>query len=267
MLVLESTKMYNVDVDALYDRIFQSKWRRKALLVQELGKVKQYPLLLLRPEHLDPRLPNLLFTGCFHGNEPSGSFGIVSFLEKGSINLTKLANCSFLPIVNPTGLASDLRRNYKKQDPNRGFFGHKKLSIEGKILVKNKLLLTELGKDLVVSFHEHSGTTPGGFLFSCKDNGKFVKNICNTIKKSQGLVSAKELKLTILEYHNFGNFFAKNGRVIGRVKKKISEEFDSFDDYMLLKSKCRETATIELPNKFNKNVSTIRAIIENLCRG
>lgn len=88
--------------------------RARGLLVSELGRVGEYPIL-----HIHPKEPAvLLVAGGFHGDEVGGSLGILRWLQTRPEPPVPV---SFLPLANPTGAALGTRENADGQDPNRGF--------------------------------------------------------------------------------------------------------------------------------------------------
>lgn len=132
---------------------------RRELIVTELGRVFDDPLLLLHPSTTSPSGgPHLLIAAGFHGDEPAGCFGLAEFLETAPDDLFRTCQLSFLPIVNPTGLRACQRENQLKQNPNAGFChtksGHPEVSLEGAILVENSARLCELGRDGFLTLHE-----------------------------------------------------------------------------------------------------------------
>jgi predicted deacylase len=149
---------------------------------QELGRVAELPINLIYPRapHAGP---SLLVTGAFHGEEPSGAWGILKFLLQNSHYL-KSANLSFVPIVNPTGFAAATRHNYLRQNPNRGFVpevSQLRLSSEGEIILSHIDGLLPLASDGFLSLHEDWEQThaylyaferadePGPFSFALRE--------------------------------------------------------------------------------------------------
>lgn len=131
--------------------------RRRDLVVLELGRVDDDPLLLLHPA-TPPDGPRLLVAAGFHGDEVASCFGLAEFLETASDDLFRTHSLSFLPIVNPTGLRTGHRENNYMQNPNAGFChtksGQPEVSIEGAILVEHSALLCQLGRDGFLTLHE-----------------------------------------------------------------------------------------------------------------
>ncbi|WP_035061540.1 M14 family metallopeptidase [Andreprevotia chitinilytica] len=133
---------------------------RRQLQWTELGRVAGQPIVLLQPASAPDR-PNLLIASGFHGEEPAGPWGVLRFLETATDALFARANISFLPLVNISGFAAGRRLNDAGQNPNRGFCpasgaseDHTGPSHEGLILQAHAELLTQLGRDGVLSCHE-----------------------------------------------------------------------------------------------------------------
>jgi hypothetical protein len=265
------------DVNHLIYRLYNSKWYRHKFLARELSKTsdKLFPLLLFHPADPNPKLQNVLITGCFHGNEPSGSHGIVEFMEQSSLNLSTSVNYSFLPIVNPAGLKRNSRFNNKKLDVNRGFIESSKheLSVETKALIQNAKILSELGSDLVISFHEYDyqsdiHETGNSFIVSVADNAKNNKqlmNIMNTLSKRGKLMSSECLEDLLYDWvGNIEGYKLLHDGLVETVSQDMI--FDSFDDYAYYVMGCKTAVTIELnyENGLRKNVCTVKKVLENL---
>jgi predicted deacylase len=143
--------------DKLINRLVEIS-STKGFRIDELGRVYNYPLLLLHPEKLNKNRPNILIAAGFHGDEPAGCLGILHFLEIGPLNLISSLNLSFLPLVNPSGFNFKGRLNKEGQDPNRGFCHSDSTkpqpSCEGNLLIKNLPKLKLLAKDGFLSLHE-----------------------------------------------------------------------------------------------------------------
>ena len=117
-----------------------------------LGHVNNLPIRLIYPKNFNKNLPNRLVTGCFHGDEPSGSWAILDLLESSQEILSK-ENISFIPIVNPTGFQKGSLKNIFGQNPNRGFKDNQP-SEDGKILLEHASLLKELSSGGFLTLHE-----------------------------------------------------------------------------------------------------------------
>jgi hypothetical protein len=146
----------DIDVDFIYKSIynFSEKYNFKNI---SIGEAFGDPILLLSPPaNRDKK--NILVAAGFHGDEPSGCYGILNFIDTDYNKYKEHFNIHFLPIVNPSGIRLNTRLNKNEEDPNRGFIHNEKndekLSIEGKILVKNKNILLNAAKNGFLTLHE-----------------------------------------------------------------------------------------------------------------
>lgn len=144
------------DIQTLLRR-FVDAARRRELLVETLGEVGGFPILLLRAAPRQPR-PRLLIGAGFHGDEPAGSWGALRFLEEADPQLFESVELSMLPVVNPTGIRANRRVNDWGQNPNAGYFHPKPdspgPSLEGQLLLANLERLSELAADGFLTLHE-----------------------------------------------------------------------------------------------------------------
>lgn len=119
-----------------------------------LGTLGEFPLILLRPKELVVG-PRVLVAAGFHGEEPAGCWGALTFLQERIETLNLGVSMSVLPIINPTGIKNRRRRNDWGENPNDGYcHDDGPPSKEGRILLDNLSLLCELGKDGFLTLHE-----------------------------------------------------------------------------------------------------------------
>ncbi|MFH1462888.1 MAG: M14 family metallocarboxypeptidase [Pseudomonadota bacterium] len=160
-------------------RGFRAQAQRRGLCVVELGRVGPFPVLLLEPDHPVAGAPCLLLAAGFHGDEPAGCWGLLELLRGAPEELFHKANLSFLPVVNPTGLAVGRRGNDQGENPNRGYCppcdDQAEPSREGRILLEHLPHLLEAGRLGFLSLHEdgereqfylytyEQGEAPGAF--------------------------------------------------------------------------------------------------------
>jgi predicted deacylase len=153
---IENEKSITTDL-IRFEKILYELASQREFAIQELGKVKEYPILLLTPKKSTDG-PNLLIAAVFHGEEPAGGWGILRFLQEVPENIIASSNLSFLPIVNPTGFRNGRRINDWGENPNRGFIhSDPEQSIpsrEGHILVEHLASIKLLAKDGFISLHE-----------------------------------------------------------------------------------------------------------------
>ena len=156
---VEAERCPATDIAHLYRELGRAAAAR-ALQLETLGTVGDWPILLLRPEDdtLAALRPNILIAAGFHGEEPAGCWGILRFLKSAPCELFERANLSFLPLVNPTGFRLGRRRNDWDENPNQGFcpasVDQPQPSREGAILVRHLPRLKRLAGEGFVSLHE-----------------------------------------------------------------------------------------------------------------
>ena len=95
----------------------------------------------------------LLLIGGVHGNEPSGSIGLIGLktqLDENKIDLKK-TRIILMPYVNKCGLAMNLRNLLFFTDINRNFIDDTKSNINIKILEYVKMIKNS---DLIIDIHE-----------------------------------------------------------------------------------------------------------------
>ncbi len=128
----------------------------RAYDISSFGKIGAFDLYYFcKPEKIDPDKKKILIAGGFHGDEPAGSWGIVRFLETANDADLNGANLCFLPLVNPTGFASNRRENDWHEDPNQGFGTDGKTpSHEGLLLLAHLDELLKAASDGFLSLHE-----------------------------------------------------------------------------------------------------------------
>lgn len=135
--------------------------------IESLGQVDGQDLILISPEELKEGRANILTAGGFHGEEPAGPWGIVTYLETATAEELNAVNHSFLPLANPTGFARATRYNAFGENPSANFIAmprHERedteatnkgtLSAEGEILVTHRPRLIEFARDGFVTLHE-----------------------------------------------------------------------------------------------------------------
>ena len=159
-----------------------SEGQKIGYALRELGRVADLPINLIYPVSVRSG-PRLLIAAAFHGEEPSGAWGILKFLMQDSARLTNV-NLSFIPIVNPSGFMAASRYNHLGQNPNSGFVpdvDDSEPSQEGKVLLANIDQLIELGSDGFLALHEdweqseaylysfEKANKPGDFSFALRN--------------------------------------------------------------------------------------------------
>jgi hypothetical protein len=147
------------------------------LVADELGYVKEYPIIFLKPK-FEKGNTKLVAAG-FHGDESAPVHAILTYLENKAKNRIRISDLSFLPLINPTGFWENKRNNYLNEDPNRGFFSSN-ISVEGRILLRNLNKLLFFGKSGFLSLHEDIDQEDF-YLYSFeKELGNFSKSLLKT---------------------------------------------------------------------------------------
>jgi succinylglutamate desuccinylase len=174
------------DIDYFNERLRAAVERVNAVRpykMEILGIVGGRDIVLLTPAEMDPKLPNILSAGGFHGEESAGPWGIVEFLETADEATLKAVNHSFLPLVNPTGFAAASRLNIYGENPNRGFIierpeieaattgNNRYPSKEGEILMQHFMRLLHLAREGFITQHEEPDSTEG-FVFVNEDKAQ-----------------------------------------------------------------------------------------------
>ena len=122
----------------------------KGLSMKPLGLTGRKVIWLLRN---DVSGPGLLICGGVHGDEIAGPLGILKFLEQCNYSDLYSVNLNFIPVVSPIAF---MKRRYSYGQTNCGFVPtfKDKLSVEGKVLMKNYSLLKQCAENGFLSLHE-----------------------------------------------------------------------------------------------------------------
>jgi hypothetical protein len=141
------------NVEEFYQRLY-STIKLNHLTKKSLGKIGGFPILYLERKVEKPSRRVLIAAG-FHGDETAGPWGLLNFLESGSLKKFNSVKASFLPLINPTGMANGTSKNMFDKSPNSGFCHNKSNvtpSYEGRILLENIDMLRDF--DCFLSMHE-----------------------------------------------------------------------------------------------------------------
>jgi hypothetical protein len=224
------------------------------LHIEELGKVQDKPIFLISPKQLSSG-PHILIAGCFHGDEPAGSWSILRFLKNLKSYPTDF-NLSFLPLVNPTGFERKIRTNYLNQDSNRGYChtqsGSPEPSEEGIILLRQLPKVNILAQDIFLSLHEDWELTKF-YIYSFEESHE------------PGLFT-EALKFAERQYFEpYPDGLLEGGTVKDGVIFKFCD--GSFED-MLFHNGTKMTACTETPGKMNleTRINANSYIIDRLCK-
>lgn len=150
----------STDIRRFYSLLEQER-NRLSLSATKLADAAGYPIWLMQSPQHHPERPNLLISTGFHGEESAGPWGLLYLLAQLDERMFKRANLSLLPLVNPTGFANGHRFNELGENPNRGFYIENDkpkvgndTSFEGKVLLENAAMLSELSRDGILTCHE-----------------------------------------------------------------------------------------------------------------
>jgi len=154
---LDRHPVYPFSADGLIEQLTLSANRLK-LQIDPLGWFDSYPLLFFHRDNSQKEKEGRLIAAGFHGDEPAGPWGVLSFLNSLPLALIQDRKVGILPLVNPTGLNQAARRNRWGEDPNRGFchpeLGIPSPSFEGQILLRHLDLLIDYAGGGFLSLHE-----------------------------------------------------------------------------------------------------------------
>ncbi len=122
-----------------------------------LGYSQKKPIYLLERNSSSVFTKSILIASGFHGEEPAGPWGLLHALESVNLSLLDRVNISVLPLVNLSGFKLGQRLNHKFENPNRGFLpllDGVKASEEARVLLHHEGMLSDFGRDGVLSCHE-----------------------------------------------------------------------------------------------------------------
>lgn len=216
-----------------------------------LGVVREYPIIFLHPEKLDDK-PRVLIAGGFHGDEISGPWAILNFLESNKYPTE--VNASFLPLVNPTGFNLSRRSDFWGISPNRAYvpsYDHSPPSKEDDILRKNLSLLSRYGKDALVTLHEDDQEF--FYIFTYGNPSKLDLQLLSMGKEKFGLVPYENLKV--------GGFESTEDGI------RKNDKDGSFEHGMLSKgSKISITAENPARRQYKDRVELYIEMIKEICK-
>lgn len=183
-----------------------------------LGYTQNKPIYLLERSSTKSIAKNLLIASGFHGEEPAGPWGLLHALESLPSSVLDTVNISVLPLVNISGFSLGQRLNHKNENPNRGFLpllDGVQASEEARVLLHHEVILTDLGRDGVLSCHEdlassyayiyanEKGSTPSALALKlCDSHAQFFP------LHFDGLVDNCKIKDGIVFNHRDSSFEA-----------------------------------------------------------
>ena len=182
--------------------------RDQGFVSHVLGYTQKKPIYLLERASHKVFAKNILIASGFHGEEPAGPWGLLHAIESIQRNTLDAVNLSVLPLVNISGFSLGQRLNHKFENPNRGFLpllDGVHASEEARVLLHHEIMLSDLGRDGVLSCHEdlarssayiyanESGTTPSKLAIKLRDsNAQFfpihTDGLVDTCRVKDGIV-------------------------------------------------------------------------------
>jgi hypothetical protein len=216
------------------------------LQIEELGRVKDYPLIFLTPKNPDPSKKNVLIAAGFHGNEIAGPWGIANWLMSEKENKV---NASFLPLVNPTGFLAGSAKNSDGGYPNDGWIHEGELSAEGKLIMFNMGKILPAAADGFLTLHEDH-TNDQFYLYYFSDNDTIPDKV-------DEILSIGQTYFGIVRDGNYKDTPIKNGLV-----KNLHD--GTFEDFLYHRSVPLSVCT-ETPGNGDplKRVAATSSIIES----
>jgi hypothetical protein len=131
--------------------------RKHGFTSHVLGHTQKKPIYLLERPSTKVFAKNILIASGFHGEEPAGPWGLLHALESVPTSMLDTVNISVLPLVNISGFSLGQRLNHKYENPNRGYLpllDGVDAGEEARVLLHHEVILTDLGRDGVLSCHE-----------------------------------------------------------------------------------------------------------------
>jgi hypothetical protein len=207
-----------------------------------LGKTHGKPIFLLIPKKFNKKLPNILFLAGMHGEELSGCWAILRFIEEYYDLYSDIANISFIPVANPIGFLNDMRNN--KENINVNNFIGNNVAIESKILLKNLNITLKLSRNCFISLHEDTDEEHCYSYTFEKDKKptKFSFTILNALKEF--FTNASDI--TIKNKHK-----DLNGEPLTIHEGIVFKHYDGSLEDILFRKGILFTGVSETPGKFN----------------
>jgi len=237
----------NYNIDEFFSRL-ESAIKDKDLFKVELGKVREFPILLLKPK-VTVSGPRILLSAGFHGDEISGPWAVLKFLEE--YHYPTEINLSILPLVNPTGFQLSRRGNFWGVQPNNDYVDigeYQEASQEDKILKKNKVIFKVLAKDAYIALHEDDEEK--FYIYSIGKFDQLDKKLLEIGEEYFGVLTKDQIK-------NKNKGGKKNTH--GRVGNDLDASFEHF----LYENGTKKAITVEIPSRqdFDRRVQLALKII------
>ena len=208
-----------------------------------IGKVGEYDLYKAT---LPARGPGICFIGAVHGNEVSGSYAILKFLEEGKAS----KRVTLFPIANPIGFENQTRTATDRLNINRQF-DKDNLENESKLL-RNALENEKF--DLLCTFHEDSAAKGFYVYYGNPKHDNLAKKIVEVAKEFMPVDTRKVI------YRDK----VKNGTILVDIEDEKPQNAKALDTWMYKMG--TDYVCVELPSQepLEKRAACGKAIIEFL---
>jgi len=183
---------YNYNITEYFDRL-NVVIKKHAIIPTILGYAREFPILFLHPKELSDK-PTVLIAAGFHGDESSGPWAVLNFLEDNPYPAN--VNASFIPLASPTSFNLSRRFDFWGKEPNRGYVKTGEYSTpshQDEIIKKHLDLLFKYGKDCLVTLHEDDQEY--FYIYTYGDKDKLDAKLLSMGKEKFGLVPSRLLKL------------------------------------------------------------------------
>lgn len=246
-------KEVSFDITEFFSRLKKALKKEKNIFVFPLGFSREHAVLCIRPKPMTSDKPNVLISGGFHGDEISGPWGIVEYLEENGY--PSKVNATFLPLVNPTGFVLSRRANFWGDDPNNGYVKAnapgERSSIEDEMLKENISFLSLAGRDAYIALHEDDQDK--FYIYSLGKENDLDTKIRSLGDGYFGLVTPRNLKYISL--------------TLPLGKGLVKSDYDSSFEDLLSKNGVKKCITVEIPARknFQERVELAKEVIKAVC--
>jgi murein peptide amidase A len=191
----------------------------------------------------------VVISGAVHGDEPSGAYAVIKFLEEDAPRYSNAFRIIAFPCVNPSGFEFGTRTNSDDWDINREF----KNSINPQEVHLIKKFLREQQRVLVaVDLHEDNMMSDGFYMFeSCKHK---------KLRMGHLVVDAVEKIAPVCKKRRIDGDKGKDGVIYypEGYKEKNYKRPRNFERYLSVYHNAKNTFTTEMPAcwDINKRIET-----------
>jgi len=240
----------NYNVKEYFNRLYKAI-KRHNIETTVLGTVREYPILFLHPKKLSKKAKVMIAAG-FHGDESSGPWAVLNFLEYNKYPTE--VDASFIALANPTGFDLSRRADFWGIEPNRAYvksYDSSPPAREDDILRKKLKFLSVYGKDALVTLHEDD--EENFYIFTYGEKTTLDIKLLKMGEEKFGLVPKKRLNL-------FGLKSEEDGI-------RINDKDGSFEHGMLSKGS-KISITVENPahRQFKERVELYIEMIKEICK-